>query len=249
MLADVLGMYLQNPRGLKKLLIGKPYLQYELLVNKLTCAGSYADGGLKDPRPNINAIEQLLNEIRAQYKTAAFATDIRVLSQLDTVLVKQETAPDLPPLFLNMLKELQSALDNRERLLKEFNNFDKMIVRYIDICLAQLRREQQAYHWTQSYTECSTIAQKDAFSNAWMRMIMGIPWRRVAKHLVWIIMIVLAFIILVRYKAGFLALIASLRDGTAGIESTAEAIWDGALGILAGAFTLIVKDLFGADRK
>lgn len=122
-------------------------------------------------------------------------------------------------------------------------------MRYIDICLAQLRREQQAYHWTQSYTECSTIAQKDAFSNAWMRMIMGIPWRRVAKHLVWIIMIVLAFIILVRYKAGFLALIASLRDGTAGIESTAEAIWDGALGILAGAFTLIVKDLFGADRK
>ena len=53
---DVLGTYLQEPKGLKKFLIGKAYSQYERLVDKLKCAGTYNDGGLKDPRTNIEQI-------------------------------------------------------------------------------------------------------------------------------------------------------------------------------------------------
>lgn len=132
----------------------------EQLVAKLKCAGTYNDGGLEDPRTNIKQIEQLLIEIRTQYKTAGCATNISELSRLEAILVQQKTAADLPPLCLDMLIVLQSALAHNEELSCEANSLEKEIVRYIDVCLVQLRREQQAYHWTQSYTECSAIAPK-----------------------------------------------------------------------------------------
>lgn len=157
---DVLGTYLQEPKGLKKFLIGKAYSQFERLVDKLKCAGTYNDGGPKDPRTNIEQIEQLLIEIRTQYKTEDYPTNISELSRLGAILVQQKTAADIPLLCLNMLKILQTALAYNEKSSCCANNFETEIVRYIDVCLVQLRREQQAYHWTQSYTECGKIAQK-----------------------------------------------------------------------------------------
>ena len=120
---------------------------------------------------------QLLIEIRAQYRTAGCPTNISELSRLESILVQQKTAADIPLLCLDMLIILRTALAHSEKLLCNANSIAQEIVQYIDVCLVQLRREQQAYHWTQSYTECSAIAQKEAFSNVWMRLILGISWR------------------------------------------------------------------------
>lgn len=124
---DVLGTYLQEPKGLKKFLIGRAYSQYERLVDKLKCAGTYNDGGLKDPRTNIEQIEQLLIEIRAQYKAAGCLTNIRELSRLEAILVQQKTAADLPPLCLDMLKILQAALAHRKELSKKLTALGKKL--------------------------------------------------------------------------------------------------------------------------
>lgn len=250
---DVLGTYLQEPKGLKKFLIGKAYSQYERLVDKLKCAGTYNDGGLKDPRTNIEQIEQLLIEIRTQYKTEDYPTNISELSRLGAILVQQKTAADLPLLCLNMLKILQTALAYNEKSSCCANNFETEIVRYIDVCLVQLRREQQAYHWTQSYTECSKIAQKEEFPNAWMRLILSISWRRVVKHLFWIVLILISLILLVKFRGQFVDAVSAIcgksiaEDSTVG--SMAESIWGAALSVLTGATALVIKDLFKGGQK
>lgn len=246
---DVLGEYLQEPKGLKKFLIGRAYSQYEQLVAKLKYAGTYNDGGLEDSRPNIKQIEQLLIEIRTQYKTTGFSTNISEVSRLDAVLIQQKTAADLPPLCLDMLKILRTALMCKEELSDKDNGFGEEIVRYIDICLVQLRREQQAYHWTQSYTECSAIAQKEAFSNVWMRLILGLQWRRSLKYFLWAIVIAVAFVLLVIRKENFLLLIQRLYKDPAIAKATAETIWTEAWGVLTAAIILIVNDLFKGDQK
>ena len=246
---DVLGTYLQEPKGLKKFLIGRAYSQYERLVDKLKCAGTYNDGGLKDPRTNIEQIEQLLIEIRAQYKAAGCLTNIRELSRLDAILVQQKTAADLPPLCLDMLKILQTALAQRKELSRKSDRFGQEIVHYIDICLMQLRREQQAYHWTQSYMECSAIAQKEAFSNNWMRFIMGLQPRRVLKYLLWVVAIAVALILLVFRKERLLVLIQSHYKDPDMAKATVESIWTVAWGVLSATIILIVNDLFKGDQK
>ena len=246
---DVLGTYLQEPKGLKKFLIGRAYSQYERLVDKLKCAGTYNDGGLKDPRTNIEQIVQLLIEIRAQYKAAGCLTNIRELSRLDAILVQQKTAADLPPLCLDMLKILQAALAQRKELSRKSDRFGQEIVCYIDICLMQLRREQQAYHWTQSYMECSAIAQKEAFSNNWMRFIMGLQPRRVLKYLLWVVAIAVALILLVFRKERLLALIQSHYKDPDMAKATVESIWTVAWGVLSATIILIVNDLFKGDQK
>lgn len=246
---DVLGTYLQEPKGLKKFLIGRAYSQYERLVDKLKCAGTYNDGGLKDPRTNIEQIVQLLIEIRAQYKAAGCLTNIRELSRLDAILVQQKTAADLPPLCLDMLKILQAALAQRKELSRKTDRFGQEIVCYIDICLMQLRREQQAYHWTQSYMECSAIAQKEAFSNNWMRFIMGLQPRRVLKYLLWVVAIAVALILLVFRKERLLVLIQSHYKDPDMAKATVESIWTVAWGVLSATIILIVNDLFKGDQK
>lgn len=246
---DVLGTYLQEPKGLKKFLIGRAYSQYERLVDKLKCAGTYNDGGLKDPRTNIEQIVQLLIEIRAQYKAAGCLTNIRELSRLDAILVQQKTAADLPPLCLDMLKILQAALAQRKELSRKSDRFGQEIVCYIDICLMQLRREQQAYHWTQSYMECSAIAQKEAFSNNWMRFIMGLQPRRVLKYLLWVVAIAVALILLVFRKERLLVLIQSHYKDPDMAKATVESIWTVAWGVLSATIILIVNDLFKGDQK
>lgn len=246
---DVLGTYLQKPKGLKKFLMGKAYAQYEQLVAKLKCAGTYNDGGLEDPRTNIKQIEQLLIEIRTQYKTAGCATNISELSRLEAILVQQKTAADLPPLCLDMLIVLQSALAHNEELSCEANSLEKEIVRYIDVCLVQLRREQQAYHWTQSYTECSAIAQKEAFSNNWMRFIMGLHPRRALKYILWGVAIAVAFVLLVLRKENLFVLIQRYYTDPDMAREAVNSIWNGALGILTGAIILIVNDLFEGKRE
>ena len=250
---DVLGTYLQEPKGLKKFLIGRAYSQYERLVDKLKCAGTYNDGGLKDPRTNIEQIEQLLIEIRAQYKAAGCLTNIRELSRLEAILVQQKTAADLPPLCLDMLKILQAALAHRKELSKKTDRFGQEIVCYIDICLMQLRREQQAYHWTQSYTECSAIAQKEAFSNVWMRLVLEPQLRRVVNRLFWIALILISLILLIKFRWQFVDAVSAIcgksiaEDSTVG--SMAESVWGAALSVLTGAAALVAKDLFKGDQK
>ena len=250
---DVLGTYLQKPKGLKKFMIGRAYSQYEQLVAKLKCAGTYNDGGLKDPRTNIEQIEQLLIEIRAQYESAGCATNISALSRLDAILVQQKTAADIPPLCLDMLKILQTALAHSDKLLCSANSVAEEIVQYIDVCLVQLRREQQAYHWTQSYTECSAIAQKEAFSNAWMRLILGISWRRVVKYLFWIALMLFSMYLLLKYRERFVDVVSTIGGKSIAedpaLGSMAETVWGAALSILIGIAGLIINDLFKGDQK
>lgn len=250
---DVLGTYLQKPKGLKKFLMGKAYAQYEQLVAKLKCAGTYNDGGLEDPRTNIKQIEQLLIEIRAQYESAGCATNISALSRLDAILVQQKTAADIPPLCLDMLKILQTALAHSDKLLCSANSVAEEIVQYIDVCLVQLRREQQAYHWTQSYTECSAIAQKEAFSNAWMRLILGISWRRVVKYLFWIALMLFSMYLLLKYRERFVDVVSTIGGKSIAedpaLGSMAETVWGAALSILIGIAGLIINDLFKGDQK
>ena len=194
-----------------------------------------------------------LIEIRAQYKAAGCLTNIRELSRLEAILVQQKTAADLPPLCLDMLKILQAALAHRKELSKKTDRFGQEIVCYIDICLMQLRREQQAYHWTQSYTECSAIAQKEAFSNVWMRLVLEPQLRRVVNRLFWIALILISLILLIKFRWQFVDAVSAIcgksiaEDSTVG--SMAESVWGAALSVLTGAAALVAKDLFKGDQK
>lgn len=165
--------------------------------------------------------------------------DLRFYGTLST----KETARPEKPLVL------QSALAHNEELSCEANSLEKEIVRYIDVCLVQLRREQQAYHWTQSYTECSAIAQKEAFSNNWMRFIMGLHPRRALKYILWGVAIAVAFVLLVLRKENLFVLIQRYYTDPDMAREAVNSIWNGALGILTGAIILIVNDLFEGKRE
>lgn len=169
------------------------------------------------------------------------------------ILVQQKTAADLPPLCLDMLKILQTALAQRKELSRKSDRFGQEIVHYIDICLMQLRREQQAYHWTQSYMECSAIAQKEAFSNVWMRLILEPQLRRVVNRLFWIVLILVSLILLVKFRGQFVDAVSAICGKSIAEDSTvgtmAESVWGAALSVLTGAAALVVKDLFKGDQK
>lgn len=101
----------------------------------------------------------------------------------------------------------------------------------------------------ESNTECSAIAQKEAFSNNWMRFIMGLHPRRALKYILWGVAIAVAFVLLVLRKENLFVLIQRYYTDPDMAREAVNSIWNGALGILTGAIILIVNDLFEGKRE
>lgn len=82
---------------------------------------------------------------------------------------------------------------------------------------------------------------------------MSISWRRVVKHLFWIVLILISLILLVKFRGQFVDAVSAIcgksiaEDSTVG--SMAESIWGAALSVLTGATALVIKDLFKGDQK
>lgn len=236
---DVLSRFLQTPRGIKKLLIGRASKQYFQLVEKIKAPYNTYPNPLPQSNPVNNIIKDILTDIRAQLCSANYLENAQTFTQLMRTAFEQSAVSDLNPIILDLLEmtsqiaqEFDPTADDRKGTLTDLE-YKNLFSRFLDIFLYQLRYEEQAQTWLASYKECSEIAQSEAFSANWLRLVLGRPWRRLISVLLGIFILIATLVFLVYTKSA----------GLLWTEST-EALWVPLIGFDFSLLTLLFQALF-----
>lgn len=243
---DVLSKFLQTPKGAKKFIVGRASAQYCQLVQKIEDSYNTYPNTLPTPNPAINKIRNILTEIRTQICDFNHVQEARLCVDLIQTVFEQNAVPDLNPIIVDLLEITARALQefdpssaNAASGTMPDTDYECLFPPFLDAFLYQLRYEEQTQAWLATYKECCEIAQSDAISANWLRLVLGRPWHQLIPILVGIILLVAALVLLVytRNNTSFWA------------DKSHDSLWVPLIGFIFSLLTLLIQALSKSNNR